>query len=137
MDIAKIQRVNALAKELLSKGIVSSSDDAFQKAQAMVIGKKQVNDEMEEQFVNELRFLSRKVSEIDRKICSINDDIKCVVEEIVALKSQKAAAPRAEDVKAACSVVKSEPAKRTEAQRELKESSADVSIEKIFYCGKK
>lgn len=134
MDTTTIQRINTLTKELMSKGIEENSDAAFQKARVIVLGKKQVNDEMEKEFVDELRFLGRRVNELDEKIRGIRDDIKCVVEEVVKLRSQK----KEKIAEAGKEVVKEKPKKETrEGQRELKEPAGDVSVENIFYCGKK
>lgn len=138
MDTATIQKINNLAKELLNKRIAATSDEAFQKAQITILGEKQVNKEMEEQYTNELKFLSRKISEIDEKIRGIKQDIKDIVDEIIKLRSQSSA--RVEVKKDIVKEeVKEEPAKKVskEEQRELKEPSHDVSIEKIFYYGKK
>ncbi len=145
MDTATIQKINTLAKEFLNQGIANDSGDAFDKAKCMIFGKKQVSAEMEEQFINELKFLSRRINELNDKINSVKDDMKCVVEEIVKLKSQKPQKAQKEAV-IKKEFAKTEAKEPTEAeepkeesketQRELKEPH-DVSIEKIFYYGKK
>ena len=61
MDIEKMKRINALAKELKDHGIVSDFDEAYLQAEKMIEGGLTAPEIKAEESSNKLRFFSKSV----------------------------------------------------------------------------
>ena len=162
MDIEETQKINDLAKKLLSHKIASSSQDAYSKAEQIIKGT-QKDSEKTESDTPEEKLSSKIYSELD----SIKDLMEKFKEGFTQLSSNlNALAQNYEHLKNEVLSIKEEmkskmvekpkpsapdlavqneqeEAKKAAEEKDLRHntkssySEEDVSVDKIFYFGKK
>lgn len=141
-DVMKLQRVNKLAKELLDHHMVETSDEGYRRAKLMVMGereadvqKKEVEEEKTLEFNQEIRVLDTKIHILAKEVKEIKDAVENLVSEVSKIKDSVSNRPVLKTVE----VVKEfrrEPVKE-EDKKISNFANKDVSIEKMFYFGKK
>jgi hypothetical protein len=143
-DIEQIQKINSLAKELIRHGIADSSEEAFKKAKVMIRGEENVQEVTEERFEQEIRLLDSKIRTVAKEVKGVKEKLGRVMEEIKRLGVNESRT-KSESVVKSVELIKeievegnsNNPGKKEESKEERKFCEEDVSIEKIFYFGKK
>jgi len=156
MSVEDIQKVNALAQELLKKGLVSSRDEAVKRAQEMlnkeiVSANVPVKETSEKQSVaagdsfEKLRNMLERTKEgIEAQMNGYKNALVALEREIHSLKDQvsklKAGEPRAAQQTISVQEVR-KPAEKEEKPKSHPRmgnyKSDQVSVEKMFYYGNK
>ncbi|MCP3684146.1 MAG: hypothetical protein GY861_15805 [bacterium] len=143
-SVDEIQKINNLARELVKHNIASNSDEALRKAEEMVKGKAEPNGlkTLEEGFNREIRSTNLRIDGVIQEVSGLRDGIVKIGDYIheleVKIEKQRKQQCEAPQQAAAPEPSKEEP-KKEEPKEEKKNgfSEKDVSIEKIFYYGKK
>lgn len=140
MDIEATMKINALAKELVKKGIASGSEEASVLAEQMV--QKQViprEESVKTENISEKYeiLLERATRKLSRDISSLNEGIVNIIKQLNEIREDIKRIKREQITK-----IKKNPG--TEKQEKIKPetskkepTSDDVAIDKIFYYGKK
>ncbi len=164
MSVEDIQDVNKLAQELLDHGLEASREDAVKKAEEM-LNKKLVEAKQsvvtEQDDMSRIKNIAERTKDhLDRQIGNFKQEIMRLDGEINALKEQIKELRRptgefkasqetgltdekvSEAAKEPVEPVKVEEEEKTEEKKESHPkrgnyTSKDVSMEKVFYCGKK
>ncbi len=151
MNIEETQKINKLAKELLAHHIVEDSKEAMQKAEEMICGKVGSQETKQESVVqedNEIRYIHANIAQLHADIRRMAADISSLKNGYESLKNSFASLKERNDVTSAAAVAApapSAPAAPQQPQSRREEtpsrmggfSDEQVSIDKIFYFGKK
>ena len=143
MSIEDTQKINKLAKELLTHGIAASSQEASQRAEEMIHGKtdreqKTLQDNFEKQKEEreadpEFHLLKSTVRQLSSDLLKLSSELTSVKAAFTKLQ-REVASP-----KPVQSTVETtdEQSKDDLHNARSSYSQEDVSIEKVFYFGKK
>ena len=153
MDIDATIKVNELAKDLLKKGLVPSSEEASELAERMIqkgaIPKSKKSSDKGADYEKYLIFLERTERKINHELNSLKGQISSVKSELSVLRGDvnhiKLNKPvekiekQQKLVEGTEEPIKEQPKQESKAgnQRQGDFKPGDVSIEKIFYCGNK
>ena len=149
MNIEETQKINKLAKELLSHHIAESSHEAMLKAEEMVCGKsgsQEARQEVAAQENNEIRYIHANIAQLHADIRRLAADISGLKGGYESLKNTVASIKERNSVPSSASVAA--PALSPSVQQQGKPaeqtpsrmggfSDEQVAIDKIFYFGKK
>ena len=162
MDLEKMQRINALAKELKNHGIVEDFDEAYKKAEQMIEKNLSIDDVEEEKITKKIQVEEAVNEEVQAQpiisqasvgvdaldIKNIHDKIKGLegqMSQVFTKMNEMIAEINRIDKKKKESPI--EVKEEQEAQAQLKDEKIephprtgdykpdDVSIEKMFYFG--
>ncbi len=131
----QVQKINSLAKELMSHGIAKDSADAFNRAKLMIIGEEKVNVVTEDKFEQELRLQDSKIRMLAGELKGVKEELSAVKDEIKRLKSH--GNPISNDNSAFREIRIKNPPREKGTDEERRYTDKDVSIEKFFYYGQK
>ena len=150
MDISKIQKINALAKELKKHGIVENMEQGAKEAEKYIHGgskdAKEFNKLQEEEHIPEpkdenlrLRKIESTLNQQQEMIQVLQEKINEIIEEINKMQpAQKTLTEQKEEPKEE----KQAPLKETKTKEENKSNPrsgnynpSDVAIDKMFYFG--
>ncbi|MBI3034592.1 hypothetical protein HYY72_05530 [Candidatus Woesearchaeota archaeon] len=149
MGVEEIQKINNLAKELLKHHIASSSEDAYARAELMVKGEPQ-KENNDSEVNKELRMLGLKMNSLYSELVSLQHEVKGMKDEIAYIKNklqseafQRPSAPIQQAAQhheepgehAETQKVQDAPKKTEGRSRTGDYSEKDVEIEKFFYYG--
>jgi len=158
MDVEKMKRINALARELKDHGIVSDYNDAYIQAEKMIegglLGRKEIED-AEAQLIMpkaearaaaspliglnalEIKNVNERINNVEQQISQVFVKINEIITEINRIDRKKKESP-----------IEMKEEKPSEVQAHLKDEKVqphprtgdykpeDVSIEKMFYFGR-
>ncbi|MBU0615106.1 MAG: hypothetical protein KJ601_03355 [Nanoarchaeota archaeon] len=149
MDVQTTMRINELAKDLLTRGMAASSEEAYKMAEGIM--QKQVLPNRPESVVVEksedkYRMLIERVSNrVDDELDKMKQQMLIMIKEI-----EKNTAVIAELKNRPVQTVHQAPARKPDVQTEIKAEKkeenhprqgafkpGDVDVNKIFYCGNK
>ena len=150
MDVEKLQKINALARELLQHKMASSMDDAVKMAEEQLRGKpivseirqtmeppKPVQEPQKEASSDEVKRLMKKVDEHASVIDSMSKKMNEMISEINNLQSELKRVKTIQ-VPEGKEQSKLRPPEKKEAHAKVGiYNPDDVSIEKMFYFGQK
>jgi chromosome segregation ATPase len=147
MDIEKPQGINLLAKELKEHGIACSFDEAYQKAQSMIMAtenKKTETDEKLQLLEQRYKFLLNSQNEkLSGEINNLKNILSSISSELIGLKRQineqkQAIKQQEQRPKETQQKITSVDEKKETKEVDLENlKPEDVSIEKFFYFGEK
>ena len=145
MNVDEIQKINRLAKELLSHGIAASSNDAVAKAEQMIRGMPQAEeravqetpepkrDELHE-LDNMVKYLSNDFRALSGKVAGLSEENRRLRGDIVDLRRQISSMSMQAPSNKPPEMPRQQAQQTTTRQEPNPE---DVAIEKIFYFGQK
>ncbi|MBN2454181.1 hypothetical protein JXB11_01410 [Candidatus Woesearchaeota archaeon] len=138
MAVADIQKINSLAQEMLRNNIVATSEEAFAKAESILNKTADVKPLEENETIIQLqkniRSLQFALNDAIKELAETKKKMEGLSYDIKELqKRPKAPAPEVQTT--ISEPVKEEPKKQTIKGQTF--SQEDVSIEKVFYSGKK
>ena len=155
MDVEKITKINALAKELKKHGIVDSFDEGAELAQEII----EKNEKSYQEFQNQLKrsvekrveetqkqdFLENEINKIKQHLTTLTNKMNEIIDEINKLNDKvdkvMSGSARTQQIVSDNSKIKETTNNKKEEKTSYPRSGnykpEDVSIEKFFYCGKK
>jgi septal ring factor EnvC (AmiA/AmiB activator) len=137
MMLQEMQKINQLAKELLTHGIASTSQEAVQKAEEMIRGTKTAEQDRNAQVAEQQHI---QVRQLNTMISSLSKDVDALKQELFGIKETLAEHQR-HIVKPVSQPVHKEVQQPLQTPQEASEkpsfNPADVAIDKVFYFGKK
>jgi len=146
MDIEATMKINALAKELVKKGIASTSEEASVLAEEMV-NKKAIPREESVKTENSSEkyeiLLERATRKLSHDISSLNEGMANIIKQLNEISEDIKRIKREQitEVKKAPEPIKQE---KTEKQQKIEPKDKkqqfnqdDISVDKVFYFGKK
>ncbi len=140
-SVDEIQKINNLARELVKHNIASTSDEALRKAEEMIKGKAEPNElkTLEEGFNREIRATNLRIDGVMQEITALRGGINKIGDYIHELEVKIGKQNKQPREEAPPQPAPKEAPKQQEPKEEKKNgfSEDDVSIEKIFYYGKK
>lgn len=146
MDIEATMKINALAKELVNKGIASTSEEASVLAEEMIHkmviprGTSVKTEDASEKYEILLERATRKIS---YDINSLNEGMVNIIKQLNEIQGdiKRIKRERITGINKDPEPIKQE---KTEKQQKIEPKDAkqgfnrdDISVDKIFYCGKK
>lgn len=148
MNIEETQKINRLAKELLSHRIVESSHEAMLKAEEMVCGKRSSEESRQEAVTpenNEIRYIHANIAQLHADMRRMAADISGLKSNYESLKNTVASIRERNSVPSNASGASPNPAPVAQQQSKAEAepsrmggfSDEQVAIDKIFYFGKK
>lgn len=148
MDVQKLKKMNELSKELKKHGMADSTAQAFSQAGEMVrdeafkqvVEQNKSSQKSKDGFDNQYQImLERQNRQIAQEVQALKETVAAMQAEIEMLKADQKAAPVQQQEKPKQEVQKKFPQKE-ESKEHPKQGGFcpdDVSIEKMFYFGKK
>jgi hypothetical protein len=137
MMLQEMQKINQLAKELLTHGIASTSQEAVQKAEEMVRGTKSAEQDRSAQETEQQHMQVRQLTSM---ISLLSKDVDTLKQELFGIKETLAEHQR-HIAKPVSQPVQKEIQQPLQTPQETPEkpsfNPADVAIDKVFYFGKK
>lgn len=148
MSASNIQKVNNLAQEFMKHGIVSTSQEALAKAEAALHGTSSGNVSIEESetvrsIKRDISIMQKSIADLEKQVMFLTTKFSSMSAEILALKTRPVEQKKAE----VQTTISGETAKMQQAQSSGEKatqtvkgqtfSEDDISIDKIFYFGKK